>query len=101
MSDQQFQEASELYRSVQPQIQSLQDQLKQLRKDESKAKRIFKKYMKRNNLMEMNVGGVNFVIENKERVQCNIDLVEEHFNSAEVENFIRENTVVKEVFKCA
>lgn len=101
MSDQQFQEASELYRSVQPQIQSLQDQLKQLRKDESKAKRIFKKYMKRNNLMEMNVGGVNFVIENKERVQCNMDLVEEHFNSAEVENFIRENTVVKEVFKCA
>ena len=42
MSDQQFQEASELYRTVKPQLQSLQDQLKQLRKEESKAKRIFK-----------------------------------------------------------
>ncbi len=101
MSDQQFQEASELYRTVKPQLQSLQDQLKQLRKEESKAKRVFKKYMKRNQLTEMNVAGVNFVIENKERVQCNLDLVEEHFNPAEVENFVKENTVVKEVFTCA
>ena len=100
MSDQQFYDASQLFQSIKPQVQSLQEQLKQLRKEESKAKRIFKKYMKRNNINELNVHGVNFVIESKERVQCNMELVEEHFKTSEVEDFVRENTVTKEVFKC-
>ena len=50
-------------------------------------------------MSELNVHGATFVIQSKEKVQCNLELMEQHFNSNDVENYIRENTVTKEVFK--
>lgn len=99
MSEQQFREASQVYGDLLPQIKTVQEQLKQLRKQETKAKRIFRKYMKQNQLNELNVHGATFMIESKEKVQCNLDLIEQHFNSHDVDQYVRENTVTKEVFK--
>ena len=99
MSEQEFREASQKYGQLLPQIKVAQEQLKQLRKEETKAKKIFRKYMKQKNMSEVNVHGATFVIQSKEKVQCNLELMEQHFNSNDVENYVRENTVTKEVFK--
>jgi len=92
-----LQHAKEEYTRILPELTTLQNQLKGLKKKERKCKNAFKKYCKDTG-SSLTVAGKTFSFKTKEKVVCTLDRVEDYFNASEVERFKAMNTEEKETF---
>jgi len=93
-------EAKREYLRILPALKEATDQLKSLRKVERKCKKAFRNYCKTNH-QSLTVGPTTFEIKTKTKVCCNLERVEEHWPSGDVEVFKLNNTEEVESFVCS
>ena len=93
-----LEEAKRLYLEQLPIIEQLSEQMKASRKIMSSSKRVFRKYLKDNRLTELRVGSKTFGFEQKEKIVCTIDRMENAFPADQMARYKEANLKRNEAF---
>lgn len=92
-------EAKRVYLETVPSLMELRDQCSAKSKIISAQKKVFKTFMKQNNLTSLPVGDTTFRLEEEEKVTCTITNVEKFFPDNLVVEFKEKNKKRKTTFK--
>lgn len=86
-----LEDAKRLYTETVPRLTETREKAADLSKVISKQKKIFRNYMKQQNLTELKIGDTTFRLEQDEKVQCSLKLVESFFPTELVNEFKTRN----------
>jgi hypothetical protein len=100
MSTPEFDNLKKEYIAALPELDALKAQLKNCNKAQKERLNQIHSYMRENNLMSADIGGVTFEREEKTSVQVNMKTLEEIIeNPADLEQYKRDHTTTKESLK--
>ena len=94
-----IQEALAKFQELQPTIAELTDQLKQLKKQSNKHVGKIKKFMKQNGQNKLELNGITFSFNTKEKVVLKMDRVESMFSPEDVQRYKEQNLEQSTSFK--
>lgn len=100
MTEQEFEDLKVAYQDAIPAIDALKQQLKSLNKEQKGRLNQIHSYMRENNIMSADIGGITIEREEKTTVSVSMKTLEEAFdNPADLEQYKRDHTTTKEVIK--
>ena len=100
MSQAEFDELKIAYQGALPAIDALKQQLKSLSKEQKSRLDQIHAYMRENNIMSADIGGLTIEREEKTTVSVSMKTLEEVIdNPADLEQYKRDHTTTKEVIK--
>ena len=100
MQPQEFEELKVAYQEAVPAIDALKQQLKSLNKEQKSRLNQIHAYMRENNIMSADIGGITIEREEKTTVSVSMKTLEEIIdNPADLEQYKRDNATTKEVLK--
>jgi len=94
-----IQEAFSKFQELQPSIAELTDQLKQLKKQSGKHVGKIKKFMKQNGQNKLELNGITFSFNTKEKVVLKMERVESMFSPEDVQRYKEQNLEQSTSFK--
>lgn len=100
MSEQDFNELKQAYQDAIPAGDALKQQLKSHNKEQKARLTQIHAYMRENNMMSVDIGGISIEREEKTTVSVSMKTLEEVIdNPADLEQYKRDHTTTKEVLK--
>ena len=100
MSQTEFDELKLAYQGALPAIDALKHQLRSLNKEQKSRLDQIHSYMRENNIMSADIGGLTIEREEKTTVSVSMKTLEEVIdNPADLEQYKRDHTTTKEVIK--
>jgi len=100
MSEQEFNDLKRAYTEAIPAGDALKQQLKEYNKEQKARKSQIHTYMRENNIMSADIGGVTFEREEKTTCKVSLKTLEEVIdNPADLEQYKRDHTTTKESLK--
>lgn len=100
MTQAEFDELKLAYQGALPALDALKQQLKSLNKEQKSRMDQIHSYMRENNIMSADIGGLTIEREEKTTVSVSMKTLEEVIdNPADLEQYKRDHTTTKEVIK--
>ncbi len=100
MTEQEFTDLKRAYTEAIPAGDALKQQLKEYNKEQKARKSQIHAYMRENNIMSADIGGVTFEREEKTTCKVSLKTLEEVIdNPADLEQYKRDHTTTKESLK--
>ena len=100
MSTPEFDNLKKEYIAALPELDALKAQLKNCNKAQKERLNQIHSYMRENNIMSADIGGITIEREEKTTVSVSVKTLEEVFdNPADLEQYKRDHTTTKEVLK--
>lgn len=96
-----LQEQAKTFAEANALLEQRNNETKEVKKNITRCKREFKKYMIQNKISTLEIAGKTFTFEPSEKVVVTLDRIEQSFAESAVNKYKQENTEKKTVFSCS